>query len=351
MPQLGTGHAVQQAVPHLRDDGTAVVLSGDVPLTQADTLRALVAASGGERLALLGGELNNSSASNLAYLDKLWPTLKAAELNTVLAPVEWDQIEPVEGRFDFTVLDGMLKQARAHDTRLVLLWFGTWKNTGPNYAPEWVKFNNTRFPRMVAKDGKITYCLSPQGEETLKADKKAFVELMRHIKKIDEAQRTVIMVQVENEVGTYGYARDYAPKAEALFNQPVPQAVLDYKKSPVPLAKSGSWKQVYGDYADEYFHAWAIARYIGEIAAAGRAMGMSYKRAWDLVDEINRICRQAAVERQTGGKNGGGAVLTPFGLSLVARYRKIERDAASAVRKELEALRSDIGKPKKAVGR
>jgi molybdate transport system regulatory protein len=86
----------------------------------------------------------------------------------------------------------------------------------------------------------------------------------------------------------------------------------------------------------------------GSISAAGRAMDMSYKRAWDLVDEINRICRHPAVERQTGGKNGGGAVLTPFGMSLVARYRKIERDAASAVRKELVALRTDIGRPKKA---
>jgi molybdate transport system regulatory protein len=92
-------------------------------------------------------------------------------------------------------------------------------------------------------------------------------------------------------------------------------------------------------------------REFGSISAAGRAMDMSYKRAWDLVDEINRICRQPAVERQTGGKNGGGALLTPFGISLVARYRKIERDAAIAVRKELAALRSDIGKPKKAVGR
>jgi molybdate transport system regulatory protein len=89
----------------------------------------------------------------------------------------------------------------------------------------------------------------------------------------------------------------------------------------------------------------------GSISAAGRAMDMSYKRAWDLVDEINRICRQAAVERQTGGKNGGGAVLTPFGISLVARYRKIERDAASAVRKELAALRTDISRPKKAASR
>ena len=88
-------------------------------------------------------------------------------------------------------------------------------------------------------------------------------------------------------------------------------------------------------------------RTCGSISAAGRAMDMSYKRAWDLVDEINRICRQAAVERQTGG----GAMLTPFGLSLVARYRKIERDAASAVKKELAALSSDIGRPGKAANR
>ena len=86
----------------------------------------------------------------------------------------------------------------------------------------------------------------------------------------------------------------------------------------------------------------------GSISAAGRALDMSYKRAWDLVDEINRICGQAAVERQTGGKKGGGAILTPFGLSLVARYRRIERAAATAVRKELQALRSDIARPKKS---
>jgi molybdate transport system regulatory protein len=89
---------------------------------------------------------------------------------------------------------------------------------------------------------------------------------------------------------------------------------------------------------------------LGSISAAGRAMDMSYKRAWDLVDEINRVCRRAAVERQTGGKNGGGAVLTPFGMSLVARYRRIERDAASAVRKDLQALNTDIGRTRKSAG-
>jgi molybdate transport system regulatory protein len=85
----------------------------------------------------------------------------------------------------------------------------------------------------------------------------------------------------------------------------------------------------------------------GSISAAGRAMDMSYKRAWDLVDEINQICGRPAVARQTGGKHGGGATLTPFGLSLVERYRRIERVAADAVRKDLAALRSDITRARK----
>nr|WP_315255501.1 DUF5597 domain-containing protein [uncultured Duganella sp.] len=225
----------------------------------------------GAPFVILGGQAQNSSNYPLA-LNKVWAAIRDMNANTLEIPVAWEQIEQVEGKFDFSYVDTLVAEARKNKVKLVLLWFGTWKNTGPSYTPEWVKFNNARFPRMVDKDGKITYCLSPQGEQTLKADQKAFVALMTHIKKIDEAQRTVIMVQVENEVGTYGYARDYAPKAEALFNQPVPQAVLDYKKSPVPLAKTGTWKQVYGDYADEYFHAYSIASYIEEIAKAGRAV-------------------------------------------------------------------------------
>src|SRR5579862_991979 len=86
----------------------------------------------------------------------------------------------------------------------------------------------------------------------------------------------------------------------------------------------------------------------GSISAAGRAMNMSYKRAWDLVDEINRICQRAAVQRQTGGKNGGGAMLTRFGLSLIERYRKIERSIEGEVHKELLALLADVKAPKKA---
>jgi hypothetical protein len=169
--------------------------------------------------------------------------------------------------------------------RLVLLWFGTWKNTNPGYTPEWVKFDNRRFPRMLDKDGKPSYCLSPFGEATLEADKRAFVALMAHLKKIDQAHRTVIMVQVENEAGTYGLARDHGPTAEAAFAQPVPQAVLARKQSPVAGApRGGGWAEVYGDYAEQYFHAWAIARYIEEIAKAGRAV-------YDLPMYVNNALR------------------------------------------------------------
>lgn len=223
----------------------------------------------GAPFVMFGGQAQNSSNYPLA-LDKVWAAIRDANANTLEIPVAWEQIEPVEGKFDFSYVDTLVAQARKNKVRLVLLWFGTWKNTGPSYTPEWVKFNNARFPRMVDQQGKPIYCLSPQGEETLKADKKAFVALMAHIKKIDDVQRTVIMMQVQNEVGTYGYARDYGPKAEAQFNGPVPAEVLKHKKSPVALAPTGTWKQVYGDYADEYFHAYSVAKYIGEIAKAGR---------------------------------------------------------------------------------
>ncbi len=225
----------------------------------------------GAPFVMLGAQAHNSS-NYPAALKKLWPAVKDMHANTLEIPVAWEQIEPVEGKFDFSYVDTLVAQARKNQVRLVLLWFGTWKNTSPQYTPEWVKFDNQRFPRMVDKSGKVIYCLSPFGAETLKADKKAFVALMSHIRKIDAAEQTVIMMQVQNEVGTYGLVRDYAPAAQAAFEQPVPQAVLARQKAPVPLAASGTWTQVYGDYAEQYFHSWAVASYIGDIAKAGRAV-------------------------------------------------------------------------------
>jgi beta-galactosidase GanA len=203
----------------------------------------------------------------------------------VEVPIAWEQVEPAEGKFDFSFLDTLVAQARQNKVRLVLLWFGTWKNTSPQYTPAWVKLDHQRFPRMVGKDGKPSYCLSPFGEGTLQADQRAFVAMMAHLKKIDAKHRTVILVQVENEVGTFGLVRDFGAKAQAAFEQPVPAAVVARKASPVHGAPaSGTWRQVYGDYADEYFHAWAVARYIGRIAEAGRAV-------YDLPMYVNNALR------------------------------------------------------------
>ncbi len=232
---------------------------------------------------MLGAQAHNSS-NYPGALKQVWAAVADAHANTLEIPVAWEQIEPVEGRFDFSYVDTLLKEAREHKVKLVLLWFGTWKNTRPQYTPEWVKFNNQRFPRMRDQDGKSIYCLSPFGAETREADKKAFVALMGHLAKRDAEQRTVIMVQVENEVGTYDWVRDFGAAAQAAFAQPVPQAVLEHKKAPVAGAATGSWREVYGDYADEYFHAWAIASYIEDIAKAGRAV-------YDLPMYVNNALR------------------------------------------------------------
>ncbi|WP_051971560.1 DUF5597 domain-containing protein [Massilia sp. 9096] len=225
----------------------------------------------GSPYLMLAGQAQNSS-NYPAALPKVWAALRDAHANTLEIPVAWEQIEPKEGKFDFGWVDTLVKQARENKVRLVLLWFGTWKNTGPAYAPEWVKLDNARFPRMVNKDGKPDCCLSPFGVQTREADKRAFVALMTHLKQIDGERHTAIMVQVENEVGSYKLARDYAPAAEAAYRQPVPAAVLARQQPPAGRPRQGSWREVYGDFAEQYFHAWAIASYIEDIAKAGRAV-------------------------------------------------------------------------------
>jgi beta-galactosidase GanA len=241
----------------------AVAQAGDTPhIVEKQGRHALIV--DGAPFLMLGAQANNSSAWPSA-LPRVWPAMEALNVNTVEMPVAWEQIEPQEGHFDFTVVDTLLEQARARNLRLVLLWFATWKNTNPQYAPRWVKLDNRRFPRMVREDGTFHYALSPFGGETLKADSKAFAALMHHLREVDP-QNTVIMMQVENEAGSYGLARDHAPVAEAAFKAPVPAALRARLHKP-----AGSWAELFGRDAELYFHAWQVARYIDAVAAAGKA--------------------------------------------------------------------------------
>jgi len=217
----------------------------------------------GEPYLMLGVQANNSSAWP-AYLDKVWPAAETLHANTVELPIYWEQMEATQGKFDFSVVDLILKQAREHHLRLVLLWFGTWKNASSHYTPEWIKLDQVKYPFVRDKDGQTLDSPSPFSPARLEADKAAFRALMRHLRQVD-AQRTVLMVQVENEAGVWGGVRDYGPEAEKVFAGPVPEKlVAGLGKRP------GTWQQVFGDDADETFQAWYIADYIEQVAAAGK---------------------------------------------------------------------------------
>ena len=218
----------------------------------------------GKPYLMLGVQANNSSAWP-AYLDQVWPAAENLHVNTVELPIYWEQIEATQGKFDFSLVDQVLKQAREHHLHLVLLWFGTWKNGSSHYTPEWIKLDQEKYPFLLNKEGKTVDSPSPFSKPWLEADKTAFRALMHHLKQADPA-RTVLMVQVENESGVWGGVRDFGPEAERAFAGPVPQQlVAGLGKQP------GTWRQVFGDDADETFEAWFTAAYIEQVAAAGKA--------------------------------------------------------------------------------
>lgn len=256
-----------------------------VPATAAD-LPKIVMENGASQLIvhgkpylMLGGELGNSSAGTEAQADAILPRLSALHVNTVLMPVAWEQIEPTEGHFDFRLLDHWIDVARNNRMHLVLLWFGSWKNGFSDYAPAWVKANTRRFPRARAIDGTPLDILSTFGAETLRLDSRAFAALMAHLRTSD-SQQTVLMVQVENEVGVVGDRRDRSVEADRAFAGDVPpsliQALLAKRERLTPeLAthfnpQGHTWKEVFGDAADEAFMVWRYATYADAVASAGK---------------------------------------------------------------------------------
>lgn len=258
------------SIPHLHKDGDNIQLLVD-----------------GSPFTMRGGELGNSSSSSLDYMEAVWPKAEEMHLNTLLVPVYWELIEPQEGEFDFSLVQGLIERARREEQKLVFLWFGSWKNSMSTYVPSWVKRDSERFPRARSADGQPQEILSPFGPENVAADSRAFAALLRFIEKVDARQNTVLMVQVENEIGMLPSARDHHPLADRAFESEVPEVLLGYlderrdKLEPELLdawrssdfSTSGSWAEIFGQgpAAEEIFTAWHFARYANAVAAAGKA--------------------------------------------------------------------------------
>ena len=219
----------------------------------------------GKPYLVLGAQINNSS-SWPSTLPDVWPALADLHVNTVEAPVYWEQIEATQGTFNFANVDVLVNQAREHNLHLVVLWFGTWKNGQNHYVPQWIKTDPKKYPREVTASGKLLDVMSPHGTATLDADKHAFAALMHHLKEIDGEKHTVLMIQVENESGSVGSVRDFSRAANQLFAGQAPASLTKALKLP-----SGTWSQAFGAEADESFAAYATASYIGDVAKAGKA--------------------------------------------------------------------------------
>ena len=223
------------------------------------------------------GEIHNSSACDLRFLEeKLWPSLRGLNMNAAIVPLYWELIEPEDGRFDFTLLDGIIRQARAEQMKLCFLWFGLWKNAESMYVPGWVKQDPETYFRTEKVNGDRMTTVSPLCAAAVERDRRAFTAVMARIKELDEEENTVVVMQVENEIGLLGSDRDYSAAANEAFFAPIPE------KLAAAIGRSGTWEQVFGEDAGECFMAWYFASAVETIAASGKAVYdlPCYANAW-----------------------------------------------------------------------
>ena len=294
-------------IPHLEKQGTATRLIVE-----------------GKPFLLISGELHNSTCGGFEYLRPVWKQMATKNLNSVIATVSWELVEPEKGKFDFDLVDSIIAGARKEDLKLVLIWFASWKNAGSIYIPSWVKRDYKKYPRAKDEHGKSLEILSTFGNSSCESDAEAFAALMKHIKEIDSARQTVVMIQVENEMGlldntgkTPGNARrDFSDQANTDYNSLVPEELMNYlvlhKDDLFPelykvwktngFKTKGSWEEIFGIsefkpdrkewqfysyYTEELFMAWNYARYAGKIAATG-------KKEYPLPMYVNAWLKQAS---------------------------------------------------------
>lgn len=291
---------IAQSIPHLKKEGNKVqlivddapflMLAGELSNSASGSIENMLNGNNPiprKKYKMLNGSLATDSSFNMEYKGSIWQQMVDLNVNTVLAAVSWEMIEPEEGQFDFSLVDAMIKGAREKNIRLIPLWFGSWKNGMSSYAPLWVKQDYKRFPRTKIKDGGSIEVLSTFSEAAVKADAKAFSALMKHIKEVDSKHHTVIMVQVENEVGILNDSRDRSKVAEKTFKSEVPRQLMDYltknkHKLTPELDKlwassgyktSGNWAEIFGSsiWTDLVFMSWHYATYMNHVTKQGKA--------------------------------------------------------------------------------
>lgn len=219
-----------------------------------------------EPFFMRSGEIHNSSASSLDVMkNEIWPQISELNLNSLIVPIYWECIEPQRDKFDFTLIDGIIAQAKEAGKKVAFLWFGLWKNAESMYVPGWMKKDTETFFRVKKVNGDKINTISPLCKAAVEADKKAFAEIMKHIKAIDENDTTVIIMQVENEIGLLGTERDYSEVANQQFESEIPDDMAKL------YGVNGSWKEAFGESAEEYFMAYHFAKAVEEITKAGQA--------------------------------------------------------------------------------
>ncbi|MBQ6578187.1 MAG: beta-galactosidase [Bacteroidales bacterium] len=292
----------------------------------------------GKPFIMLAGELHNSTTGSVGGMEGVFQRMADKNLNTVIAAASWELVEPKEGKFDFKEVDAMIDGAAKAGVKLVILWFGSWKNGQSTYVPAWVKTDTKKYPRALFSDGSMTSILSALGENSMKADAKAFAAMMAHIRDYDR-NGTVLMVQVENEIGTLDMIstymrqpnrgmRDCSPAAEKAFKGKVPSKLMEYlsahKGSLHPAIDgawkrggyrtSGTWEEVFGKgtltlkegaweetfpyITEEIFNTWNYATYVGYVAQQG-------KKEYDIPMFVNAWLKQAS-QTEPGKYPSGG---------------------------------------------
>ena len=259
-----------QTIAHLEKHGTATQLIVD-----------------GKPYLVLGGELANTASSSAEYMKPVWPRLARMHLNTVLTGMSWAQFEPAEGKYDYALVDGLLAAARQENLKIIFIWFGSWKNGISSFAPAWVKADQDRFPRVQISGHRSIEVLSTLSDENVRADSRAYAAFMHHLREADAARHTVVMIQMENEVGVLGDSRDRSAAADAAFAKPVPKELMDYLQAHQATLRpelkklwdaagdkpSGTWTEVFGagPATDEAFMAWNYSHYMNQVTKAGKA--------------------------------------------------------------------------------